>query len=666
MVSLNRGWLGVVVSALTLLGVVGISAALRVRDQVYVQRQVQSEAERLARTVGSQFEAATRGVERLGEQWINRAGMTEVEWGVEAQATLRDVPGLSRLAMASRRKVLQWMVPVGGDRPGPRTRSLDSLPVLDTALTTALIRRRTILLAGDGGLLPEQPATIVVPLCYLAQCDGFFLGAVDPQRLLQSIKEAIPEGYQVALLRGGTAVAHLTDPGAGPPPADTVRSDVAPSALGWSLVVMPTEAALAAIRSRIPAIVLYTGSAIALLLGLSFWLAGASEQHRREAESQRQVVEESERRFRATFDSAFQLVWLLDRNGTLLQANRTALDVLGGVEGNGAGGARALPLWETGWWAGNALRQARLEAACSEALAGGVVRYEETVPIRSLGAERAEEIVLDLSVKAIRGADGKVEQLLTEGRDITQRRRAEAAIKELETLSSMGRLAARVAHEINNPLAGIRNSFLLLRDAVPADHPQYVFVGAIEREIDRIATVTRQLYETYRPDQEQRRACAVATVLADVTALLRQVNREREVTMQVDTHDLPGSVPVPEAIVRQAAYNLIQNAVEASPVGGTVEIVARLEGPAGAATFVLTVRDAGDGVPAADRERIFEPFFSTKTGLTTGGMGLGLSLVKRSVEALGGVILVWDAPSGGAEFVIRIPLATEPQRETTA
>jgi signal transduction histidine kinase len=214
-------------------------------------------------------------------------------------------------------------------------------------------------------------------------------------------------------------------------------------------------------------------------------------------------------------------------------------------------------------------------------------------------------------------------------------------------------VAAHVAHEINNPLAGIQNSFLLIKGAIPASHPHFSYVGAIEREIARIAAVTRQLYETYRPEQEGGEGAAVATVIGDATAFLEQVNRAAGVRIRTELNGGPGVIPYPSALLRQIAYNLVQNAIEASPEGGEVVVRTRAED----GFFEVRVSDSGGGVPPESRERIFEPFYSTKSGrLRTGGMGLGLALVRRTVIASGGMIRVGDAEGGGAEFVVTLPL----------
>lgn len=371
-----------------------------------------------------------------------------------------------------------------------------------------------------------------------------------------------------------------------------------------------------------------------LLLGIA-----ADVTERRRAD---EALATSEQRLRAMFDSAFQFQILLDLDGRCLEANRAALE----FAGVGMDAVRGKKLWETPSWAGSAAAQDRLREACAGAGAGQTVRYEAE------WSANGGRTLVDFSIKPILDGDGRVVQLLAEGRDVTDTRRAENALRELETLSTMGRLAARVAHEVNNPLAGIQNSFLLIKDAVPETHPYYAYVGAIEREISRISTVTRQLYETYRPDPDGAPEASMHTILTDAVSLLRQVNRGANVSIEVEVVGVPGTLPIPGALARQATYNLVQNAVDASPPGGVVRVVAA----ATRGAFSLAVRDQGPGVPAHLREQIFAPFFSTKSGVRTSGMGLGLALVRRAVDALGGHIEIHDVAEGGTEFRIEIPL----------
>lgn len=352
----------------------------------------------------------------------------------------------------------------------------------------------------------------------------------------------------------------------------------------------------------------------------------------------------NERRFRAIFDSGFQYQLLLDREGIVLEVNRLALEAGNATIDTVVG----QPVWCTLWWASSEKARAPLMEAFKSAGAGTAARYEAEV-----NGEGGPASTLEIAIKPFIDRAGETNQLLLEARDITVRRRAEAALQEVDTLTTMGRVAARVAHEINNPLAGIQNSFLLIKGAISPTHPHFAYVGAIEREIDRIAAVTRQLYETYRPEQDTGIGTSIRSLVTDAVSFLQQVNRGMQVRIETDFSNVPSVVRLPSAMLRQIFYNLAQNAIEASPTGELVTIRAELRGP----EFTLSVRDRGLGVPPALRERIFDPFFSTKDrGVRTGGMGLGLALVRRTVTAAGGTITIADAPDAGTIFTVTLPV----------
>ncbi len=146
--------------------------------------------------------------------------------------------------------------------------------------------------------------------------------------------------------------------------------------------------------------------------------------------------------------------------------------------------------------------------------------------------------------------------------DITERKLAEERLREAERLRAeaeklavTGRMAAEVAHEINNPLAGIKNSFRLIKDAVPADHPDRDMVGRIEREIDRIANIVRQMYQIYSPRTEKLIDIPVGEIVRNVLELLEPLLREYETTVEL------GAIG-PELTVRvyegSPATNLVQ------------------------------------------------------------------------------------------------------------
>jgi PAS domain S-box-containing protein len=370
-----------------------------------------------------------------------------------------------------------------------------------------------------------------------------------------------------------------------------------------------------------------------------------------EARRMQEARDTSERRFRAIFDSGFQCKLLLDADGRVLEVNRASLDLAGVT----AGAVLDRPVWETLWWHASAESAARLRNEVAWASGGETVRYEEE--LSDLGGST---LILELGLKRVNPGEGPASQLLLQARDVTARRRVDAALQELETLAAMGRIAARVAHEINNPLAGIQYSFLLIKDAIPKDHPHYRYVGAIEREITRIGAVTRQLYETYRPEKETSASASLSTIIGDAVSFLEQVNRASAVRIQTDLSRAPSIVPVPSAVLRQIVYNLVQNAMDASPPDEVVLISA----VATHNTLEIRVSDNGPGLAPELRQRVFEPFFSTKDmRMRTSGMGLGLALVQQTVKSAGGSIRVEQSPTGGALFVVTLPLTSGKKTE---
>ena len=354
--------------------------------------------------------------------------------------------------------------------------------------------------------------------------------------------------------------------------------------------------------------------------------------------------EESERRFRAMFDTANQVQLLLDLDGSILEANQAA----GELAGLSPQALQGVVFWQVPWWPADAAIAEDVQERFAKARQGNTQSFE-----MGITRDPAQPITVEFSFTSIVGSDGQVVQVLTEGRDLTLRKRAEESLREISTLTTMGQLAARVAHEINNPLAGIQNAFLLIRGSIPTEHPHYRFVGAIEREITRIASVTRQLYETYRPDQLMATHASVVLAVSDAVSFLEQVNRGRGVRIVTDMSRAPSMVPVPDALLRQTLYNLVQNALDASPLHGTITVSAHQDGD----RCVLRVADEGPGIPFAIRERIFDPFFTTKDRtVRTGGMGIGLALVRQSVLAVGGWIGAHDRPEGGTEFEVHLPM----------
>jgi two-component system sensor histidine kinase HydH len=212
-------------------------------------------------------------------------------------------------------------------------------------------------------------------------------------------------------------------------------------------------------------------------------------------------------------------------------------------------------------------------------------------------------------------------------------------------LASLGEMAAVLAHEIRNPLAGMKGHAQLLAERLPAGSREEEKATRIVREAVRLEELSGGLLSFVRSEQVERRD-------VDPRSLLEEAAREVAAPrIELSCAQAPTSWPLDAPLMQRVFSNLLRNAIEASPDGAPVAATMRVEGSGAIARLVVTVRDRGPGVPAAERERCFEPFFTTKVR----GTGLGLAMAQRIVEQHGGTIQVGDHPEGGAVFTVSVP-----------
>jgi signal transduction histidine kinase len=222
-----------------------------------------------------------------------------------------------------------------------------------------------------------------------------------------------------------------------------------------------------------------------------------------------------------------------------------------------------------------------------------------------------------------------------------------AAATEQERLAVLGELSASVAHEVRNPLTGMRSLAQRLAEDDVDDAKRRRYAAVILEEAERVERIVANLLgfarrATVRPEPDAR--TALAPLFDDLLLLVEAHARKGGVTVDADAG---GSVAAaPREALAQAILNLLLNAIRHTPAGGTVRLAAR----AAQGDLEVVVSDTGPGVPHAERERIWEPFRSEG-----GGTGLGLAVVRRLARELGWEARVGGAPGGGAEFSIRIP-----------
>jgi signal transduction histidine kinase len=262
------------------------------------------------------------------------------------------------------------------------------------------------------------------------------------------------------------------------------------------------------------------------------------------------------------------------------------------------------------------------------------------------------------------GVLGAVVIFWAQARHLAERRRLEAAVAHEQRLSAMGNLAAGVAHEIKNPLNAISIGVQRLRmefaPTAPEARQEYArFTRIVEAEVSRLDTIVNQFLTLARPIRLTLAAEPLAPVLKELLTLLSPQASAQGVTLVEELQLGDTRVPFDRQQLTQAVMNVLLNAIQAMPKGGTLTIRADIIAPPAGSAAVggtlarVLISDTGPGIRPENLDRIFEPYFTTKEG----GTGLGLALTHRIILEHRGSIRAENGPGGGARFVIELPLA---------
>jgi hypothetical protein len=262
------------------------------------------------------------------------------------------------------------------------------------------------------------------------------------------------------------------------------------------------------------------------------------------------------------------------------------------------------------------------------------------------------QLTLNISLAPFEAATGAVAGMLIVMENVTERVRLEEQLLQSEKLSSIGLLAAGVAHEVNTPLAGISSYAQMLLDEVPEGDPKRTLLEKIKAQTDRASQIVNNLLNFSRTGDSQFRDVEINKVLDDTLQLVEPQLRSAkiEVICNYDSNLPPvyGNV----SKLQQVFLNLILNARDAMPEGGRLTIQTRMVD----SSLVIDFRDTGVGIPPEHIPHIYDPFFTTKE--VGQGTGLGLAISYGIIQEHGGRIFVESRVGQGTHFTIKLPAAT--------
>jgi signal transduction histidine kinase len=366
------------------------------------------------------------------------------------------------------------------------------------------------------------------------------------------------------------------------------------------------------------------------------------------------TVDEKERigsYLRGVLESLESGVLVADRDGRITHSNAAAFDLLfrastGGTDGTVGGGGSARIGAQSRYGTLRSIQQARpeIEAALDY---DGPARYETTL----VDVETGEDTCLSIERRDLKAVPGETGGAVFVIRDLTELRALEHQAQRMERLAAMGEMALELAHEIRNPLGGIRLHASLLASEDELGESSRELLAHLEVGLHSLDTVVTNMLNFGCPQTPHRRDTNLCELVEEVEGFLRPLTRERGVSVDLDFSEGDVTAFLDREQLRQVLLNLWLNALNAMPQGGRLGIALTRDDE----DAYLTFADTGPGLPAEMLDRAFDPFFTADRR----GTGLGLAVVSQIVRNHGGDIRVESEAGKGATFRLTLPMYAE-------
>jgi PAS domain S-box-containing protein len=347
-------------------------------------------------------------------------------------------------------------------------------------------------------------------------------------------------------------------------------------------------------------------------------------------------LKRTEQRYRDLIESSPDMIFLVNEQGDILHANERARTSLLFPGGEGPS-LQDLVTREF---------RDEISAFLTKVFHDGCDKHD----LQMLGVN-ADPMEVEVAGRILQGGAQEGVLACLFARNVTERNRMEEELIQSERLGIIGKMAASLAHEINNPLGIIQANAedLMYEDGASKDVKDGL--AAIQRNAIRAGEITTGLLEAATPRPMIMEILDVRTLIADSVLLLGSRKKRERVTLELE--DRPLLIRGDERALQQVLVNLVFNSLAVTGADGSITILAQGEGEGEQATVRIEVRDTGKGIPRENLTQIFEPFFSSRKG----GFGLGLFITRRMVQRLDGLIFAESEPGKGTSMFMEFPAA---------